>query len=195
MSSQLKSVLYRVIIISFAMLVINLIVGWIFDVVYPKPNNHNDLDARFFVQIEIQDYLQIILLVLSALWIAKGIPNLKYWKIALALVGMIVLHYHLTYFYYLIDYYWIKGLTPKPEKQGLEMLRDLFSFEPRPPSYEPINHLLDWQLLLYGRTPGISFENILIFVYYGTVSRVLWVGAAVFFFLRRKQKGLMNNRK
>lgn len=185
MSSLFKSVLYRIIIISFTMLVINLIVGWIFDSIYPKPKNMDDLDT-VFLQIKIQDYLQIFLLFFSAVLIVKKIPDLNYWKIALGLLGIIVLNYHLAYIYEVVDYYLIKGLTPSPEKNDLKSLLTLFSFEPTPPHYEPINHLTNWHLF-YTFSGEISLGGFFYFVFYGSVSRVLWISAVVFFIQRKKK--------
>lgn len=189
MSSEFKSVLYRVIIISFAMLVIHLIVGWIFESIYPQPKSVDDLDT-VFLNIKVHDYLQIFLLFLSAVLIVQKISDLKYWKIALGVLGIIVLNYHLGYIYEALDYYLIKGLKPQPEKHDLKSLLTLVSFEPTPPRYEPISHLTNWQTLLYsGPTGKLGFESIVNFLFYGSICRTLWISAIVFFFFRkRKQK-------
>lgn len=159
----------------------------IFNAIYPEPKNADDLD-RVFLEMNIQEYLRLALLFVSAIVIAKKITVLTYWKIALALVGIIVLNYHLAYSYEAIDYYLIKGLRPQPEKHDLKSLLTLISFEPTPPSYEPVNHLLNWQLLFDGPFAKISLIGIVHFLFYGSISRVLWISAIVYFFFRKRRQ-------
>lgn len=188
MSPQSKSIAYRILFFAVALLVLELLVSWIFDLIGPKPKSIDDLD-RIIFRINVQNYLRLALLSLSAIVIAKKLSDLKYWRIALALIGIIVLNYHLVYLYNAIDYYWIKGLESQQGKQGLKSLLTLVSFEPTPPRYEPVNHLTDWQTLLYSDSiGGVSVMGMITFLFYGSICRVLWVSAIVYFFFRIRRK-------
>lgn len=194
MSSEFKSISFRVVILSVALLVVQLVLGWIFDLIYPEPKSADDLDV-IFLQIAIQDYVRIFLLFLSAILIAKKIPDLTYWKMVLALLALLVLNYHLIYMYESIHYYLIRGLGPEPEKADLKSLFALVSFEPRPPSYEPINHLTSWQLVFFGPTGSLSLFGVLSFLFHSSICRALWISALVYFYFRiRRQKDAMNSR-
>ncbi|MDF3029290.1 MAG: hypothetical protein K0S23_3597 [Fluviicola sp.] len=188
MSPQSKSIAYQILFFAGAILVLELLVSWIFDLIGPEPKSIDDLD-RIVFRISVQNYLRLALLFLSAIVIAKKMSDLKYWKVAFALIGIIVLNYHLVYLYNAIDYYWIKGLGPQQGKQDLKSLLTLVSFEPTPPRYEPVNHLTDWQTLLYsGSGGGLSVMGLITFLFYGSICRALWVSAIVYFLFRKRRQ-------
>jgi hypothetical protein len=183
LSSEVKSSIYRVVIFALAIWLIQLLLAWVWDAfVVPKPKNVMDLKLVFLCQ-EIQDYLELVLLFVSGSFIAKKITNLKYWKIVLGLLGIIVLNYHFVYIYDAIDYYLIQDLNPKLEKKNLESMLSLISSTPSPPNYAPVQHLICWQLLIYSPWYGVF-----LFLFYGSVARVFWISGILFFYFRFKRQ-------
>lgn len=186
MSSNNKKFLYRILILSFAMWAINFIAFRILDVFYPWPESiahEEDLSMR----LTISGYLQLVLFFLAAFLVAKRIADLKYWKIALILLGIIVMGYHLSYIYQLIDYYLVRGLSSEPEKTDLKQILELVPSKPSPPRYAPFDDLTNWHLF-HNFRGRISFWGVIYFLFYGSVSRVAWISALVYFYFKKRKE-------
>lgn len=184
MFSENKRLLYRILILSFVMWLINFIAFRILDAIYPWPAsifNEEDLSMR----IDISWYLQLVLYFLAAFFVAKRITEVKYWKIALALLGIIVLVYHIGYIYQVIDYYLIKGRTSDPEKNDLKHILTTVSF--KPPRYTPFDDLTNWHMF-YNFRGELSLGGVLYFLLYGSVSIVFWISGLVYLYFRRRRR-------
>jgi len=109
----------------------------------------------------------------------------RFWKLALAAIGIMVLNYHLFYVYDVLDYYVIHEPPHDTGSDVLENMLSLMQYRPAP-SYAPIQvFLLPLTDILFFIRYG-EFVSLLSLLFFGALTLPLWVSAVAFFIFRNK---------
>jgi hypothetical protein len=147
----------------------------------------------------IEFWIWMIIRIGILLWalsrLGRKLEVFRFWKLALAAIGIMVLNYHLFYAYDVLDYYVIHEPPQDNGSDVLEKMLSLMQYRPAP-SYSPIQvFLLPLTDILFYIRYG-EFKALLSLLFFGALTLPLWVSAVVFFIFRNKglnKKNLSEN--
>jgi hypothetical protein len=165
----------------------NIVLGQIFKL-FADGKNPGEQMYLYGIEIWISNFLNVGILFYAAFLIARNSNTPGYWKIALSLIGITVIWFHLGYVYWVIDYYFIQGLTPP---KNLDPMQELDSFfDPNistPPFYKPVEHFLQPFINVQYREYRRNFELLIFGFLFGSLTMPLWVSAVMYSILKRKR--------
>jgi|GEM_PF-6026825 len=186
MNNSAKSILKIVAVFALLLFVLGMLLSSVFNWL-SEGKSHEEYFAFIGIQIWIWNLMSASLLFWAAKRISAKLTKPVYWKIALATLGIMVLHYHLCYVYELIDYYIIND--PPMEPKGSEFEKALFLLDGNlrlAPTYDPIFQFFhvftDLQYSQLRRQYLFVFLSFL----FENLTMPLWISAVVFFIQRKK---------
>jgi hypothetical protein len=140
------------------------------------------------LQSWIHELVSISIFFMAAFFIARKFVQPNYWKIALALVAIAVITFHIGYIAWCVDYYWIKGLTPEP-KDPMEQLLSMVTFTgpPSEPVYQPIEAFFQPFILLTYEQFRDDYSYVFFNFLFGTLTKPLWISAVAYYVLKKRR--------
>ena len=180
--------MFTVIVFAVVLYSANFIINRIENYVMEGASNE-DWMKWLSLQLWIEELVSIGIFFTAAFFIARQLMRPGYWKMALCLVGITVINFHIGYVAWCIDYYWIEGLTPRAESP-MEQLGQLVTFTgpPSEPIYQPIEvffrPFIDLTYQQFRSDYAYIFFNFL----FGTLTMPLWIAAVTYFIVRKKRK-------
>jgi uncharacterized membrane protein len=181
-----KSILKVVAVFALLLFVFGMLLSSVF-IWLSEGKTHEEYYTFLSIQIWTWDLITVGLLFLAAKRISVKLTKPSYWKIALATLGIMVLHYHLCYVYELMDYYIIKGPPMEQKGSELEKVLALFNGNSRlTPTYDPIFQFFHVFTDLQYRELRRQYLFVFLSFLFGNLTMPLWISAVVFFIQRKK---------